>query len=37
MRLKPPDGHVDASGALDQDQPVSVSRSFFFTRDVAKS
>ena len=36
MILKPPDGHVDASRALDVDQIVGVSRHFFFMRDVAK-
>ena len=37
MRLKQPDGHVDASRASDDDQTTSVSWCFFFTCDVEKS
>ena len=37
LRLKFPDGHVDTSRALHEDQTIGILWYFFFTCDVEKS
>ena len=32
-----PDGHVDSSRSLNEDQTVNIKQRFFFTHDMARS